>query len=191
MRYLASLIALPMAALAVPASAQVLDAVSQRLEMIGDAPAACVIGQPVATNAVNASFSVNSIASGTIGISDFVDLQTGETRASSIELTFPVTCNASHRVTLRSGNGGMLRAGSSASASNPGQGFLEFVTYQLQLGWDGQNLQLPSSDGGGAIPAARASTVELLLRVDTPDGSGPLVAGQYDDSIVIEFQASI
>ena len=191
MRYFACLAAIPLLATALPAFAQEIDAANQSLQLAGDAPAACVVGEPKVANAVNASFSVDNQTSGTIGISQFVDQQTGQTLASSIDLSFPVTCNASHSVALRSGNGGMLRAGASAGGTTSAQGFSEFVTYQLQLDWQGQQIDLASDLGGGEIDAGQPGKGDLSLHVATPAGNGPLVAGQYDDAIVIEFSTSI
>lgn len=191
MRHIAFLVAFPVFAAGVPAAAQQVDTAGQQINLAGNSPAACVVGEPTVDNAVNANFSVDSQSSGTIGISQFVDQQTGQTRASSIDLSFPVTCNASHSVTLRSGNGGMLRVGAAAGGGSAAGGFSEFVTYQLQLGWEGQQLDLDSSLGSGEISGAEPGKGDMTLRVATPAGSGPLVAGQYNDAIVIEFNTSI
>ena len=191
MRYLASFAAVVMLAASSPLLAQQVDTSGQRLDLAGDAPPACVIGSPRVANAVNASFATDSQTTGTIGIGQFVDQQTGQTLASSIDLSFPVICNASHSVTLRSDNGGMLRAGATTGGTTSVQGFSDFVTYQLQLDWQGQQIDLASNLGGGEIDAGQPGKGDLSLHVATPEGNGPLVAGQYDDAIVIEFSTSI
>ncbi len=191
MRSLAHMLALSGLAMANPAIAQENDTSNRRLEMIGEAPAACVLGQPTAVNAVNASFTIGDRTSGTIGIPEFIDLQTAETLASSIDLEFPVTCNASHSVTLRSTNGGMLREGAPSNAARSTGGFREFVGYDMQLGWAGKQIDLGSETTSAEIDAGQPAKGELVLRVATPAGSGPLVAGQYSDAIIIEFNAGI
>ncbi len=174
------------------AHAQELNVASGQVEILGDAPAACVLGQPSVSNAVNASFSQSGLASGTVNIAEFVNLQTAETQASSIELVFPIVCNASHSVTLHSENGGMLRLGAApAAAEGGGQGFGEFVTYQLRMDWAGQQRDQSSDLGDALISAAEPRKGDLSLQVSTPAGAGPLVAGQYNDEIVIEFQLAM
>ena len=174
---------------ALPAAAQQVDTASQRLELLGDAPAACVLNAPTATNAINSTFGLNGYASGRVGIVQFVDPQTAQSNASSIELSFPVICNSPHRIVMRSANGGMQRAGSTSVAIRGTNGFSEFLPYQLQLDWAGQALNRSSDAGTGAIDSAQAGTGDLSLRISTPAGSGPFVAGTYNDTIVIELQA--
>lgn len=175
---------------AVPAAAQQIDTSSQRLELLGDAPAACVLNTPTATNAVNSTFGLNGYASGRVGIVQFVNPQTAQSNASSIELNFPVICNSPHRVVMRSANGGMLRVGAGAINQRGSNGFTEFTPYSLTLNWAGQTLNRASDAGSGAIDAAQAGTGDLSLRISTPAGSGPFVAGTYNDTIVIELQAA-
>lgn len=191
MRNLVVLSAVLATGLASPIAAQEINTSDQRLEMIGEAPAACVLGQPSVRNAVNANFALNDAASGTIGIAEFVNMMTAETVASSIDLEFPVTCNAAHNVTLRSTNGGMLRSGAVAQVARAGTGFREFVAYDLGLAWAGQQLEIVSEANGAQIDAGKPAKGDLVLRVATPAGAGPLVAGQYSDAIIIEFNAGI
>jgi hypothetical protein len=47
-----------------------------------------------------------------------------------------------------------------------------------------------SDTGEVTLDAGQAAKGDVRLRIVTPAGSGPLVAGQYNDSIVIEFQAA-
>lgn len=175
---------------ALPAAAQQLDTSGQRLELLGDAPAGCVINPPSASNAVNSTFGVNGYASGRVQIVEFVNPQSAQSNASSIELNFPVICNAPHRVLMRSANGGMLRAGANSTTNRGARGFSEFLPYQLQLGWAGQALTRASDAGAGTIESAQAGTGDMNLRISTPAGSGPFVAGIYNDNIVIELHAA-
>lgn len=178
------------AILAAPAMAQGLDTASQRIEMLGDAPVACVMNSPNASASVNASFSSTSATTGQISITELVDPLTAMPRQSAIQLSLPTICNTSHSVTVRSSNGGLLRAGGQASNRQSAGGFGEFLTYTFGIDWAGQTLVRPSDAGMVEITSAQPRSGEIVLRVNTPEGGGPLIAGQYSDSIVVEVQAS-
>ena len=183
MRKLPILIA---AALALPASAQAqeLTRATQKLELTARAPVACVISPATVSNAANASYSNTGASSGQVSITQLVDGTTAAPRASSIELSLPVVCNASHRVELRSANGGLQRAG----ATGRGGAFREFLAYSVGLDWAGQSVQLDTASRSANINATQPGKGEMVIRIATPAGGGPLVAGQYSDSIVVEVQ---
>jgi hypothetical protein len=185
MRKLPLLIA---AILAVPAGAQAQDQerASQRLELNAVSPVACVISQPSVGNQANASFSATGASSGQVAITQFVDPQNAAPRASSIELNLPLVCNASHRVRITSANGGLLRAG--ASGRGQGGGFREFVAYTVGIDWSGQSIEMLTSNNNANINASQPGKGDMTIRIATPAGGGPLVAGQYSDSIVVEVQ---
>lgn len=186
MRTLPILIA---AALLVPASAaqaQELTRATQRLELAAIAPVACVMSQPTVGSQSNASFSTTGANSGQVNITEFVDPQNASSRASSIELNLPLVCNASHRVRITSTNGGLLRAG--ASGTGQGGAFREFLAYTVGVDWSGQSVELLTSNNNANISASEPGKGEMTIRIATPAGGGPLVAGQYSDSIVVEVQ---
>lgn len=173
--------------IAVPAQAQVIDTASNRLELLGDAPAACVIATATAGNGSNASFTSTGATSARINITQLVDGTNASSLASSIELNVPVICNSAHRVVVRSTNGGLARLGGNQRGSGP---FAEFLAYSFGIGWAGQQVDRGSDSGEVVLDATQPAKGEVRLRVATPAGSGPLVAGQYNDTIVIEFQAA-
>ena len=173
-----------------PAAAQVVDTASQRLELAGDAPPACALDAPSVTGAVNARFSASSTSTGQIAITELVDPQTANSRAASINLSFPAVCNASHRVSVRSGNGGLLRAGGNPANRAGGGNFGEFLTYAVGLEWAGATLSRDSDAGTLQVDAGRPATGEIVVKVNTPGDGGPLIAGQYSDSIVVEVQTA-
>ena len=189
----AAILAIAAALTAAPAAAQEVQANSQQLRLAGTAPAACVLRAPVVDAASNASFAVTGASSAQIAITQLVDSQTAISLASAIELSLPVTCNASNTVTVRTTNGGLRRVGALANAgagpAAPG-GFSEFLGYGLGLDWAGQSLDQPSTAGGATIASPRPGRGNMVLRVTTAAGSGPLVAGRYDDAIVIEIHAA-
>lgn len=176
------------AILAIPAGAQAQDTnrASQRLELAAVAPVACVISQPTVGNQTNASFSATSSASGQVSITQFVDPQNATALPSSIELNLPVVCNSSHSVRVTSSNRGLLRDGA-GSAAQPG-GFAEFLAYQVGIDWSGQSVELQTGNGNASINASQPGKGDVTIRIATPAGGGPLVAGQYTDSIVVEVQ---
>lgn len=175
-------------ALAFPAAgqAQELNRAAQRLELAANAPVACVISPPSVGNQANASFAATSASSGQVNITEFVDPANATSRASSIELNLPMVCNASHSVRISSANGGLLRAGAAGRAGTGA--FAEFLAYNVGVDWSGRSVNLLTSDNTATIAASDPGKGEMTIRIATPAGSGPLVAGQYSDSIVVEVQ---
>lgn len=173
-------------ALVAPANAQAQDLThaTQRLELAATAPVACVINAPSVANQSNASYSATGASSGQVNITELVDADSATSRASSIELNLPVVCNASHRVMVRSTNGGLVRAGATGRSG----AFQESLTYTVDIDWSGQTLQLLTSRTDANLDVAHPGKGDMLIRIATPAGGGPLVAGQYSDSIVVEVQ---
>lgn len=188
MKPLVSLLALCL--VAAPAAAQTTETGGQMLELAGESRPACVFNTPTAVNPTNAVFNVTGASSAQVTITQLVDNLNAQSLASSIELNLPVICNASHRVLVRSANGGLLRAGAAPGASASDGGFAEFLAYDVALNWSGQRLQQSSRTGETALDSSQPAAGDMQIRIATPGGTGPLVAGQYNDSIVIEFQVA-
>lgn len=159
--------------------------VDGRLELVGVAPSTCLIHGPQAANSVNASFSEQGSSAGQVQITELVDPATALPRAASMDLALPVICNGPHRVVLRSANGGLRRTG----APVPGGPFAEFLAYQVSSAWGGQEGTL---GGGGPliIDSATARAGSLRISINLAAGGQPLVAGNYEDQIVVELQAA-
>lgn len=182
---LAGIAAVP---IAVPAAAQTAATTStQRLELIGTAPAACTISAARVGSAVNAAYVSTGASTGRIDITQFVDLQTAQARPSSIELSLPVICNGAHHVAVRSRNGGLSRGGGAINQRGA-TGFAEYLDYDLGVRWAGQTQGRTSAQGGIDIASDQPGSGDFVIRVSTTDRGSPLVAGQYSDAIVIEFQ---
>lgn len=182
---------LPLACLsATPALAQGSAPVTQQLQILGTSPSACVMNGPSVTSAVNASFSAQGLTSGEILITQFVDPQTANPVASSVDLSLPVICNTAHSLTVRSGNGGLLRDGGSAANRRGPSNFGDFVDYNLSLSWSGQHLSGASSAGNLQLNTPNAAAGDVTLQITTPAGGGVLTAGHYSDTVVIEFRAT-
>lgn len=173
---------------AVPAAqAQELEQSDQRLDIFAQALPACVLNSPTGGEGSNAVFTATSATAGQIDIVQLVDPSTATSLASSMRVDLPVVCNASHRVLLRSNNGGLLRTGAGVNQRG-GSGFAEFLPYRIALNWAGQTLDRSSDQGDAQIIAGRPATGMVEIRVSTASNQGPLIAGQYSDSIILEFQ---
>lgn len=173
------------------AQAQDFSESDQPLELAGEAPPACVLRAPSATAGVNANFDPTGPASGELRIVQMVNPGTAEPLPTSITLALPVICNASHRIELRSQNGGLLRDRGNARNRQSSTGFGEFLTYRVGLNWAGQQRDATSEEARNlSINAARGAAGDALLTFSLPGGGGPLVAGRYSDAIIVEFHAA-
>lgn len=169
------------------AQAQQLDRASQKLELFGDAPVACVANEARVTSSANATFQSNGPSGGVVVFPALVDQATATARASSIGLALPVVCNASHRVTLRSANGGLRREGANPG-SNAGGGFAEFQTYGVSVQWQGLSASVGGINTSADLAQAQPAKGDMLIDIAVPQGTQPLVAGTYTDSVVVEIR---
>lgn len=162
-----------------------------RLEIAGRAPPACVLNAPTASGGQNATFSGIGATSGEIRITEFGDPQTAQPRGAAINLALPVICNAAHRLTVTSGNGGLLRDGGNARNRQSPTGFGEFVGYQISASWAGQNASVQTINNNVlAIAAADGGAGDMDLTITVPPGGGALVAGRYADTVTVQFEAA-
>lgn len=169
-----------------PLAAQVVDSSLGRVELVGTAPAGCVIRGPASAVGTNMRFEPSSASAGQIGITEFVD-QNSVSRGGSIEINLPVICNSAHRVVVRSGNGGLRRLG----AAVPTGPFAQFVPYSVTTLWGGQQAVLTTNQGGTVqIDSNQARAGLVALSINLAAGGQPLVAGTYSDQIVVELQAA-
>jgi len=162
-----------------------------RLEIAGRAPPACVLNAPTALGGQNATFSSTGTASGEIRITEFGDPQTAQPRGATINLALPVICNAAHKLTVTSTNGGLLRDGGNARNRQSPTGFGEFVGYQISASWAGQNASvLTATNSVLAITTADGGAGDMGLTIAVPPGGGPLIAGRYADTVTVQFEAA-
>jgi hypothetical protein len=174
---------------ALPGVAQAQDSTfaAGRLELVGVAPSACVIRTASGANGVNAVFEPSGTSSGRVRITEMVDPTSALPRATSMDLLVPIICNGPHRVTLRSGNGGLVRQGDPVQ----GNGFASAVPYNLGIAWGATQSNVTSDSGAPLVlDANEARAGQLSLQIAVARGSQPLVAGTYSDLIVLEFQAA-
>lgn len=173
------------------ASAQIVDTGQGRVEILGEAPAACLLRAPIATNAVNATFGSATATSAEIQIVQLANPQTAQAQAASIDLALPVVCNSAHRLTIRSLNGGLLRDGGTARVPAAADRLGEFVGYQLGARWAGTEVSVESAVTNVIlIDSARAAAGDVQLRFAVSAGGSALIAGRYADAVIVEFQAA-
>ena len=171
------------------AAAQDINRASQRLEMLGNAPAGCVANSARASKQIGATYQDNGPTGGVVVFPNLVDESTAATRASSIELALPVVCNTSHLITVRSYNGALVRLGANAARSGSG-GFSETQTYDVALQWQQQTVQLGPQAASAAIAFGQPAKGDLIVDIAVPRGTNPLVAGTYTDAVVVEIRPS-
>ena len=176
---------------ALPAVAQTGETARGRIELAGRTYPACVIRTARAGNAVNASFIGAGPSSGEIRIAELVDPQTAQPRAAELVIELPVVCNAAHRLTLTSANGGLLRDGGNPANRQSATGFGDVLGYQLNANWANRALTLNAAASPLAVLDVPDGTAgDLSLRLSIPAGGGALTAGRYSDTVVIELHVS-
>jgi hypothetical protein len=179
---------LMLAPIAVPAFAQSAQPISSRVEIIGEAPAACVMKAPTAVGGLNATFTATSGTTGEIRISELVNPITAQPQDAELRLAIPVICNGPHRLVMRSGNGGLRREGTAMAQQG---GFAQFLTYRLGAAWASRRVTSGSDVAGQlVINADGARSGDVILSFKVEKGGVPLVAGKYSDRIIVEFQAA-
>lgn len=179
--------ALALAGGASAAAAQELDRTSRPIVLHGDAPAGCVANSARASNLINTVYQDNGPTGGVVVFPVLVDTSTATTRASSIELALPVVCNTSHRITVRSYNGALVRLGANAARSGSG-GFSETQSYDVAFQWQQQTVQLGAQTASAAISYNQPAKGDIIVDIAVPRGSQPLVAGTYTDAVVVEIR---
>jgi hypothetical protein len=153
----------------------------------GQAPAVCKIDAPRTVSALNAVFQPGAESSGQVTINQLVDPVTGVARPSRIALDFPAVCNHTHTLVVRSLQGGLSRVEGPA-----GEGFASRVDYVLSARWAGGD-RLATTNGQPrtlTIPVAEGAAGTIELSFAAPGGGPSLVAGNYQDQVVVEFTAA-
>ena len=159
-----------------------------RLEIVGEAPGACVVRGPSTANTTNATYVTTGPSSGQVRINQMVD-SNSVARAASADLELTVVCNSPHQLVLRSENGGLLRAGAIAGAPRPGP-FAEILPYQFRATWLGQENAAVSNVGAPLVMSSnQGGAGQLSLAVNVPAGAR-LAQGDYRDAVIVEFRAA-
>ena len=159
-----------------------------RLEMVGEAASACVVRGPATATATNASYLSTGPSGGQLRITEMVSSPQSLSRGATAELALTVVCNSPHQLVLRSENGGMLRDGGRPEGTS--RPFAEFLAYEFRAAWLGQDASSPSNGSGPLVMQSnRGGAGQLSLGVVLPEGTR-LAAGDYRDSVIVEFRVA-
>lgn len=180
--------ALAVLSAATAAQAQTVDGRAKEVQIVGEAPAACVVVAAPTTSGDNAVFASTSTRGAEVAITQFVDPQTAQVRPTQINLALPVICNTGHRVIVRTANGGLAREGTAVPAQS---GFRALVPYTVSATWAGLNSTgVSSASGALTINRTEGAAGDLGIQIQVPSGGDPLVAGAYSDQVIIELQVA-
>jgi len=163
----------------------------------GDAPPMCAVtSAPTSSQAANVQLDSADLRQGRIVIDQLVDSSTAELQPASIKLSFDVTCNAPHRVLIKSINGALEPVNQPATLA---ERFVTEVYYSALLTWDNTTIEMIAS-GNAATARSQSLTsfaitgqVDLEIRVDASlnDMGTPLLEGTYSDTLVITLGPQI
>jgi hypothetical protein len=159
-----------------------------RLEVVGVAPGACVVIGPATATATNASYVPDGPSAGELRITQMVTGPDSVSRGATAELALNVVCNSPHHLVLRSEHGGLVLNGRAGAAhSGP---YASILPYRMRATWLGED-QSSASDGAGPLVmrSNRGGSGQLSLGVVVPAGVR-LVAGDYRDSVILEFRVA-
>jgi len=159
---------------------------SNRLDLFGVAPSACVLSPPSSAAGTNASFTAQG-AQGVVRFTQFIDPQTAQPRDAVISLGFPVVCNSAHRLVVRTDGAGLARTAGPA----PAAGFRDSLGFQLSADWAGLTATGPSTSLNPiSLQTANGAAGLMNLTVNITGGGAPMVAGDYAGTLVVEIEAS-
>jgi len=163
----------------------------------GEAPPMCAVtSAPTSSQAANVQLNSADLSQGRIVIDQLVDTSTAQLQPASITLSFDVTCNAPHRVLIRSVNGALEPENQPAALA---ERFVTEVYYSALLTWDDTTIEMTAS-GDAATARSQSLTsfavtgqVDLEIKVDASlnDMGTPLLEGTYSDTLVITLGPQI
>jgi hypothetical protein len=186
-----SLLLIPIALIAVPASAQSLTVITT-MPVTGNVPQVCAMQQgKIQPGSLN---NVAGLDGDTLRIIQFVDPATLSVKAASATISFDAVCNFPHAVRIESSNNGLWPVDGRITQA-PG-GFAYAVPYTAQVDWgvanalfnaDAKTRRIAQQTINVEAPAAG----ELNLRIEIAEGASnvenraPVVAGTYVDTVRI------
>ncbi len=177
------------AAASMPANAQQLDG-DQTLEFAGRAAPACIIQSGATGTGSNARFVSTNPSRGEVRITQLVNPQTSTPLDMSMQIALPVICNSAHIVTVRSTNGGLARNGNRRNPVRNG-GFIEFLPYRMSTAWLGISASAMSNEQSGLrVTTGNGGAGALSINLSIAAQNTPMIAGRYEDSVVIEVSAA-
>ncbi len=177
------------ASLALPAFAQQLPG-NQVLEFAGRAAPSCIIQPGVTGTGTNANFVSTNPSRGEVRIAQLVNPETSTPLAMTMQIALPVICNSAHIVTVRSENGGLARNGNRRNLVRNG-GFVEFLPYRMSTAWLGTNASaMSNAQTGLRVTTSNGGAGALSINLSIAAQNTPMIAGRYEDSVIIEVSAA-
>ncbi len=103
-------------------------------------------------------------------------------------------CNYKAIIGLKSKNGGITKNNLLATAlPSPATGFINRIDYKAIASWGDFNVELTTSGLPGATKVVEDSDTarmgDVTLKADTEDGTVPVEAGDYEDTLYISLGA--
>jgi hypothetical protein len=190
-RFSAFIVATLVISAPVVAVAQELDLATgqTQTQFIGRAPLACLLSTPTGTQITGATFTTSgTTAQLTFAADTLIDPQSALARAFSMSLTVPVLCNSAHTVTVSSVRGGMVPTTSIANVA----GFSGRIDLAIGATWAGSTVQA-NTNGNPltlTINASDAASGNVEVNLRGIAGTDPMIAGRYNDAIIIALVPS-
>jgi hypothetical protein len=162
---------------------------SAPLAIRGTSQPVCQMPDPNVTSNNNTTISNKSIT-----VDNLINLQDATVLAWDATMTFPrVMCNWSAFLSLQSENGGMKPVGTAASVLNGDFG--KQVNYTATAKWGTvPQLTLSTASAGQTAVSKLASgpnQADLVVTISTPASSVPLVAGEFQDNLIVKVGLSL
>ncbi len=175
--------------LASNAAVKAADSASNELTISGTAPQICRMSDANAVNLGNASF-----ASAQLTVTELVDPTNATPKAWSASLNYADTmCNYPAVLSLQSANGGLQLVG--ALPTTVDGTFLDKLDYTATARWGSLSPLVldTSTDGTDAVSlqAAGANRADLIIDIETSDGTIPLHKGDFNDTLYISVGPSV
>ena len=162
---------------------------SAPLGIRGTSQPVCQLPDPTVTSRNNTTISNKSIT-----VDNLINLQDATVLAWDATMTFPrVMCNWSAFVSLQSQNGGMKPVGAVASVLNGEFGTQVDYTATAKWGTVPQLTLSTASAGQAAVSqlASGANQADLVVTISTPPSSVPLLAGEFQDNLIVKVGLSL
>jgi hypothetical protein len=187
--FMRTLLGLSALTLCIGSGVKAADNGSGELQIRGDSDRVCQMPDPTAVNSGNAS-----VQSMTITVNDLVNPQDSTIQAWQASLRYPgVMCNYGTTLSLRSLNGGMKSVG--PAVQPVGGTFLTEVNYTATAKWGNlADLRLDTATNGTdpvSLEAPGPNQADLLISLQTPASTTPLVEGLFQDTLIIKVGPTV
>ncbi len=168
----------------------------QRLDSSSETPstniaASCFLPSlPILSSSINTTYTpTGGLSGGAVSFNQAIDKNTAKLKQSSIELSFSeARCNYRANLSIKSMNGGMINNNNLQQVSS----FLNKINYIATASFCGVSTQI-NTDSTSFPNASKLCSIsgvnqsDLILTIETSQGNTPLLAGTYEDTLVIKI----